>query len=382
MAETPPERRAETFELFFDLMFVFAITQITHLIETASTLADWVSALGILLFLWWMYGGFVWLASNSTQIGRLASVLLTAMLAFFILAAGIPGLHGGDTLLIGLAAVAVVAIHSLGFILITHDLSARMVLSFSWANALAACLLLLSGFLGPFGWVLMIGVGLIPVAMSMLYPARSFTVLPTHFVERHGLLIIIVFGESIIAVGTTLGAHPGRTALIDASLVILLVIALWLSWFNHDHARSEDVLHHTAPERRGRMALIAYYFGFALMILGILLLSAGMKLHFLGHADPAPWIAAALATYFLGMALFRWEVGLTGAVSRIVGAVLALGIWPFSTGAGMTAHAAESTGAEATDVASAAVPLTLALVLSLAMLAVDRWQIGPAKRGA
>ncbi|MCB1395506.1 MAG: low temperature requirement protein A [Rhodobacteraceae bacterium] len=382
MTASPQERRAETFELFFDLMFVFAITQITHLIETASAVQDWIAAIAILMFLWWMYSGFVWLASNSTQIARLAGVLLTAMLAFFILAAGIPGLHGGDTLLVGLAALAVVAIHIAGFALITHDVTPRMVLSFGWTNTLAALLLLTSGYAGDYGWVLLIGVAVIPVAMSMLYAARQFTVVPSHFVERHGLLMIIVFGESIIAVGTTLGAHPEPSALLEAGLVILLVIALWLSWFNHDDRRSEEVLHHTASERRGRIALIAYYFGFALMILGILLLAAGMKLHFLGHAQPAPWIAAALAVYFLGMALFRWEVGLAGAASRVVGAVIALAIWPLTTGDGLVAHAVETHAPEAAERASALLPLGLALALSLVMLAVDRWQIGPARRGA
>lgn len=377
------ERRAETFELFFDLMFVFAITQITHLIETAHAIKEWIAAVSVLLFLWWMYAGFVWLASNSTRMLHLAGTMLVAMLAFFLMASGIPQVHQGETALLGWAALAIVAIHSVGFVLITDGVTGRMVLSFSWVNALAALLLLLSGFL-PLGltWLLQLAVILLLCGMAVLYSARTFTVLPSHFVERHGLLLIIVFGESIIAVGGTMGIHPAPATLLEASLTIALVAALWLSWFSHDDRRSERVLRETPSERRGRLALVAYWFAFAIMIFGVLLLAAGMKLRFEGHAQPAAWIAAATAFYFAGMALFRWELGLPGAASRVIGALLAFLIWPLGNSAVNNVESSTASGLPRLDIAhsGAFLPLVCALVLAVAMLITDRIQLGPSKR--
>lgn len=376
------ERRAETFELFFDLMFVFAITQITQLIETARSIGDWIAVVSVMLFLWWMYAGFVWLASSSTRMLHLAGTMLVAMLAFFLLASGIPQVHQGETALLGGAALAIVAIHSAGFVLITDGVTGRMVLSFSWVNALAALLLLLSGFL-PHGlaWLFQLAVILLLCGMAVLYSARTFTILPSHFVERHGLLLIIVFGESIIAVGDTIGAHPAPSTLVEASLVIALVTALWLSWFSHDDRRSEKVLHATPSQGRGRLALIAYWFAFAIMIFGVLLLAAGMKLQFEGYAQPGPWIAAALAFYFTGMALFRWELGLSGATSRIVGALSALAIWPLGDIGQNGPGLAPTAGSSRPDLAQtdALLPLICALLLAVAMLVADRVLIGPSK---
>lgn len=365
MSETTeaPERRAETFELFFDLIFVFAITQITHLIERAHGVGDWIATVSVMLFLWWMYGGFIWLASSSTRMLHLAGTMLFAMLAFFLLASGIPQVHHGETTLVGSAALAIVAIHSVGFVMITDGVTGRMVLSFSWVNALAAMLLLLSGSL-PDGlaWLFQLAVILLLCGTAVLYSARTFTILPSHFVERHGLLLMIVFGESIITVGGTIGAHPDPATLVEASLVIALITALWLSWFSHDDRRSERVLHATPAEDRGRLALIAYWFAFAIMIFGVLLLAAGMKLQFEGHARPGPWVAAALALYFTGMALFRWELGLSGAASRVIGALLALVIWPLG------------------EFGPNSLTLVCALVLAGAMLVADRVIVGPSQR--
>lgn len=382
MAETNAmrERRAETFELFFDLMFVFAITQITHLIETAQNVADWIAALSVFSFLWWMYAGFIWLASNSTRTLPLAWTLLIAMLGFFMLAVGIPGIHSGETVLAGGAALFIVATHIAGFALIADAVTGRAIFSFGWLNVLVALLLLLSGWL-PHGkeWFFQLAVVVLLTGMAVLYRARTFQIVPSHFVERHGLLLIIVFGESIIALGTALGEHQDPVDLLEACLVIALVIALWLSWFSYDDRRSERALSAAPNETRGQLALVAYWFAFAIMIVGILLLAAGTKLQFEGHGRPGPWIAAALAFYFAGMALFRWELGLAGSASRAVGAFLALLIWPAAAFIGNSESIASPAHGFAENI-GAILPLMCALTLASLMLIVDRMQLGQGQK--
>lgn len=347
------ERRVATVELLFDLTFVFAITQITHLLKAAHEPGDLVGALSVLTFLWWMYGGYVWLASHIASQRALTAVMLIAMGGTFFLAIGIPGLHEHSTAVLGGGALFVVAVHTLAFA--TLGGLAGPTLRFGVVNVGTALLLGASGYLpGPVGSVAQALVIVILVGMALFYSARAFTLAPDHFVERHGLLLLIVFGESVISIGVSLSAGSVVTGLIEAGLSLVLIVALWSAYFAGDDRRAERRLASLTPTERGRAALVAYWFAFLVMIGGVLCLSVGLKEHFgpeAGEADLSFWLALGLALYFAGTALFRNGLKLGSVVPPLVAVIAggSLGFVPMS-----------STGL-----------LGLALVVAIAVLAAD-----------
>lgn len=317
------ERRAATVELLFDLTFVFAITQVTHLLAAAHTPGDVIGALSILTFLWWMYGGYVWLASHIASPRALTTVMLVAMAGTFFLAIGIPGLHEHSTAVLGGGALFVVAVHILAFAKLAGLVGPT--LRFGAVNVGTALLLGVSGYLpGLAGSIAQALVVVVLVAMALLYSARAFTLSPDHFVERHGLLLLIVFGESVISIGISLSAGGVVTGLIEAGLSLAIIIALWSAYFAGDDRRAERRLSDLAPAERGRAALIAYWFAFLMMIGGVLCLSVGLKEHFGPQAEEAHlsfWLALGLAFYYAGTALFRHGMKLRGALPRLAAAV-------------------------------------------------------------
>lgn len=319
------ERRAATVELLFDLTFVFAITQITHLLKVAHTPGDIIGALSVLTFLWWMYGGYVWLASHIASLRVLTAVLLIAMAGTFFMAIGIPGLHEHSTAVFGCGALFVVAVHVLAFA--TFGGLAWPALRFGFVNVGTALLLGASGYLPPLASVVsQTLVVVVLVAMALFYSARPFTLSPDHFVERHGLLLIIVFGESVISIGVTLSAGGLVAGLIEAGLSLAIIIALWFAYFGGDDRQAERRFSDLVPAERGRAALIAYWFAFLVMIGGLLCLSVGLKEHFgpdTGEADLSFWLALGLAFYFAGTALFRHGLKLGGVLPRVAAAVAA-----------------------------------------------------------
>ncbi|WP_026790054.1 low temperature requirement protein A [Pleomorphomonas oryzae] len=323
------ERRVATVELLFDLTFVFAITQITHLLKVAHTPIDILGALAVLTFLWWMYGGYVWLASHIASPRALMLVMLVAMAGTFFLAVGIPGLHEQNTAVVGSAALFVVAVHFVAFA--TLGGVARSALRFGFVNAGAALLLGVSGYLP----LLADGIALalvivVLVGMALFYSARAFTLSPGHFVERHGLLLLIVFGESVISIGVSLSAGSVVTSLIEAGLSLAVITALWFAYFGGDDRRAERRFSEIAPAERGRVALVSYWFAFLVMIGGVLSLSVALKEHFGPEAEEANfsfWLALGLALYFAGAALFRHGLKLGGSLPRLGAAIAGGLIW-------------------------------------------------------
>jgi low temperature requirement protein LtrA len=140
--------------------------------------------------------------------------------------------------------------------------------------------------------------------------------------------LIIVFGESIIAVGSGILGPASAHVLVVAGLTLCLVIGLWLMDFGGDDERAEAVMEATSESRRGRKALLGYWAAFAVMIGGVLVLAAGAKLYFGGrsYADFGGWIAAGVALYLVGTAGFRAAMLLDGAAARLAGAAVAVGI--------------------------------------------------------
>ncbi len=158
-----------------------------------------------------------------------------------------------------------------------------------------------------------------------------------HLVERHGLLLIIVFGESVIAIGIGVGSLPLSLGIAGgAFLALTIASAMWWMYFVRDEGRAEEVFERTPAERRFKLAMVAYYYAFLPMLLGIAVFAAGVKktIGHLGehlHTGPAVALAGGVALYLAGDLAFRAALGIGPARYRAAALVLALATVPVGT---------------------------------------------------
>ncbi|MEV4351032.1 low temperature requirement protein A [Actinoplanes sp. NPDC049596] len=337
MTDPEPQRiRVSTLELFFDLVFVFTITQL------ADTLADdfgWEmfgNVMLILLVVWWMYSGYVWLtnavAPNSTT---RRTLLLVGMAGFLVMALAIPEAFGEYGWLFGASYLVVNVVHSVLFRTAGPEAAQAMRL-LAPLNILAA-LLVLAGGLVPEPWrhVLWIAAPVLQVATGYLHNIEMHRISAGHFVERHGLVMIVAIGESIIAIGLGFrDVHLGLDEVLVAVLGLAIAYYFWWFYFAGDDARAEHVLAHTDnPLRRARLALNAWGYAHYPMLLGILIASVGIK-KTVGHAmDPLKWgqalaLGGGVALYMVGHAVFLRLLRLHGVYHRLAGAAVVLATIP------------------------------------------------------
>ena len=184
--------RVTTLELFFDLVFVFTIAELTSVLFAEPNTRGAVQVFLMLGVIWWMYGGYAWLTNAVTARTTLRRLLLLGgMGGYFVMSLAIPGAFEGSGLAFGLGYLAVVAVHSILFTRATGT-AARGILTLAPFNLASAGLVLLGGALGGSAqyalWAL-------AVALEWLTPwlrkPSAFAISPAHFVERHGLVVIV-----------------------------------------------------------------------------------------------------------------------------------------------------------------------------------------------
>lgn len=161
---------------------------------------------------------------------------------------------------------------------------------------------------------------------------------PAHFVERHGLLLIVAFGESVVAVGIGIGDIELDAGVLTAVLLgLALASALWWVYFGNEDERATEVLRRAASAtHRGRLAVNAYFYAFIPMLLGIVIVAAGVVASVGRIGDVLAWEAAALlsggvALYLAGEVLFRLVLGLRPIAYRLGAAVVAIAVLPLGT---------------------------------------------------
>ncbi|MFC6016698.1 low temperature requirement protein A [Plantactinospora solaniradicis] len=341
--------RVSTIELFFDLVFVFTITQLTRMLEhdpTATGLLRVVLALGVI---WWMYGGYAWL-TNAVALDRTARRLhlLTGMAGYLVMALALPGAFAGDGVAFGLGYLVVTVTHTVLFTRATSRGSVHGILRIAPTNVGAALLVLGAGFLdGPAALALWSGAFLLAFAGPFLGGGLSrFVVRPGHFVERHGLVMLIVLGESIVAIGIGAAGHRVDAPLVGAAVLgLALTACLWWFYFSGDDARAEHALSAAPGPRRSLLALLAYGYAHIPLILGVVALAAGVTetlAHPFAHAhlEWAVALGGGGALYLAGDVVFRRILGIHGGGWRIAAGVVALATIPlgvFTTAIGQLA---------------------------------------------
>jgi low temperature requirement protein LtrA len=342
----PPEEaertdRVSTLELFFDLVFVFTITQLTALLSGDPSLRGLLQVVLALGVIYWMYGGYAWL-TNAVAPDRAARrlVLLGGMAGFLVLALTIPQAFSGDDLAFGLAYLVVVSIHTglYSRTSVTHTVRALLRLApFNLASALlvlgavvadGAAVYLLWAAAFALEWVtpLVTGIG-------------GFRVAPAHFVERHGLVVIVALGESVVAIGIGAAGQPVDLALTSVAVLgLLLAACLWWAYFGGDDSRAERALAAVPEDRRAAVAVRAFGYWHLPVLLGIIVLAAGLK-HAIGHpfdrldAAHALLLAGGAAIFLAGDVGFRRTLRLGPGRLRAAAAVLALATIPIGLNA-------------------------------------------------
>jgi low temperature requirement protein LtrA len=326
------EVRVSTIELFFDLVFVFAITQLTILLAGEPTVAGLGRVVLVFGNLWWIYGGYAWLTNAvPPREPMLRLLMLLGMGGFLVAALAIPSAFGGGGVLFGVGYLLVTLVHTGMFLLSSQGSVVRAMRRLGPANAITAALLLVAGFTsGPLQWMLW------TAAFGLHWVSPFFTAVPgfpiraAHFVERHGLIVLIGLGESIVAVGIGV-ADDGLRAdrVVTAVLGLAVAAALWWLYFDGEDERAERVLDTAAVDQTTWLALYGFGYAFLPVLGGIILFAAGVRNAVVHYREPvttsAAWLlAAGVATYLVGLALFRRLLGIgpSGARMAMAGAAL------------------------------------------------------------
>jgi low temperature requirement protein LtrA len=342
-SEHRDEHQVTPLELFFDLVFVFAITQVTSLLAEDPTWAGVLRAMLVLAALWWAWSTYAWLTSTiDVDEGGVRLVMLCAMATMFGVALAVPGSFGDDAVLFGMAYFLVRVLHLvLSAIPARDDRNRRgAILRFAPTAIVGASLLVVAGFLDGNArltmWVVALAIDYLgPVVIGV---GQGWQVAPEHFAERHGLFIIIALGESFIAIGLGLGTgfELVTGVIVAAALGIVAVAALWWLYFDVAAIFARRRLISAQGLELHRLALHSYSYLHLPMFAGIVLFAFGLKTT-LGHVDESLDAVAAVglcggaALYLLGHIAFLLRS--TGRVfrRRTVGAAVLLTLIPIAT---------------------------------------------------
>jgi low temperature requirement protein LtrA len=327
------ETRVAPIELFFDLVFVFSLTQVTALMSDDLTGRGLVRGLLVLSLLWWCWVAYAWLGNVvQAEEGLGKAAMFAAMAAMFVMALTVPeafddhegGLDG--PVVVAFAYLAVRVLHLAMFWLAarTEEDRAlrRQLLRFAPSVfGSTAVLLVASQLEGSAQTLTWLAALIVDYVGTILGGASGWRLRSaSHFAERHGLIVIVAIGESIVAIGVGVAHIPIGVGVehipiswpIIAASVLGLVVAgcLWWAYFDVVSIVAERVLRRLEGEQRARMARDAYSYLHLPMVAGIVLLALGIEqvLEYVGEAslhglsDPLPLLP--LGALYGGVVLF------------------------------------------------------------------------------
>jgi len=317
--------RVTPVELFFDLVFVFAFTQVATLLAGDPTFGGISRGVLVLAALWWAWAAYAALTNTvDPDEGAVGAALLSALIAMFIAALAVPGVFGDDGVLFGLAFLFVCSMHLALYAVAgrgSPDLL-RAVLRFAPWSLLGATLILVAGFTnGARVWLWLAALTVTYVG-SALAGSTGWRLHPSHFTERYGLVVIIALGEAFIAIGigvTNIGIDADEVA--AAVLGLLVATAFWLAYFDFFSIRGERILAALEGPERVALGRDVYAFAHFPMIVGIVLFAFAMKTMVAHVGDELGYVTAfslcgGSALFLLSFSAIRSRVERRLAVSR------------------------------------------------------------------
>jgi low temperature requirement protein LtrA len=326
------DQRVTPLELFFDLVFVFGFTQVTTVLSDEPTWAGLGHGLLILAALWWAWAAYAWLTNTvDPGVGAVWGAILVAMAAMFVAALAVPDAFGRHGVVFGVAFLIVNVMH-----LTVYALGARddrdlleAILRAAPSALAGAGLILAAGFvdgrLRPVLWVAALAVGLFGPLLGGL---SGWRVEPAHFVERHGLIVIIAIGESLVAIGlATRSTRLGPSVIVAAVLGFLVATSFWLAYFDYFPMRGEQLLAERSGAQRAALARDVYTYLHLPMVAGVVLFAFAMKTTLAHVGDeldtiPALGLCGGPALYLFAYVALRLRVARTLGRGRFVAAIL------------------------------------------------------------
>ena len=350
-----PERASVSqIELYFDLVFVFALTQVTDLLSEETSAQNLIRAVLVLGVLWWAWVGYAWLGNVvKADEGVIRVVMFSATAAAFILALTIPEafedlpgeLSGPVVFAVGYFAIRL--IHLAAFWFVSGDDPQLRGQLKRWIPSMLLGTVLLLIASQTQGWVqigLWVG-ALVGDYLGTLLSGRNWRLRsPGHFAERHGLIVIVAIGESIVAIGVGVAHLPISWPIIVASLLGLTVSALlWWTYFDTAALAIEHALAEARGDRQIALAQRCYSYAHLPMVIGVVMLSLGLKkvLNYAGdeshHTLADPLYGVPLFCLYAGVAIFvlalvysKWCATGTLGVVRLVLALVVLALIPLA----------------------------------------------------
>ena len=330
--------RVTPLELFFDLVFVLALTQCTTLMSHESTWDGLVKGLLVLGVLWWSWVGYAWLTSVvDPEEGTVRLAIIAAMAAFLVTALCVPTAFAESGGLFAGAYAVVREAQIVLFLVASRDdpKLRKSVVGLAGSTAVGVGLLIAASFadhglqLGL--WALALG---LDMAGPYFFGSEGWKLVPGHFAERHGLIVIIALGESIAAIGV--GTH-GR---IDTGVVIaavggvLVAAALWWLYFDVVALVAERRLTKAREGReRNEIARDSFSYLHFPMVAGIVLVALGLKTTVANVHDPLEAVPAVAtmggtALYLLAHVAFRWRNVHRFSTARLLCAIVLVALVP------------------------------------------------------
>ena len=335
------EQRVTPLELFFDLVFVFALTQVTGFLADHSSWDGLLRGLFLLGVLWWAWAAYAWLTNTlNPEEGPVRLAVFASMGAMLVAALATPGAFGVDGVVFGIAYFTVRALHLVLFAIAGRGDPEllRAVLRILPSALLGAALLVVAGFLdGAVQLALWAAALAIDYLWLIVVGMRGWRVSPEHFVERHGLIIIIAIGESIVAIGVGAAGVPIDAPVIAAALLgIAVASALWWSYFDWAMYVAQARLADATGTERAVLARDLYSYLHLPMVAGIVLFALGMK-ETLAHFDealeiiPAVGISGGLALYFAAHVATRLRISGGWGHGRPIATIILVALVPVAT---------------------------------------------------
>jgi low temperature requirement protein LtrA len=334
------EERVTPLELFFDLVFVLAITQCTALMADEPTWTGLAKGLLVLGVLWWSWVGYAWLTSVvDPEEGVVRFAIFAAMAALLVAALCVPQVFG-DLGLLFASAYAVVRIGQIVlFVVASRDDPAlrHSVIGLAISTAIGVGLLVAASFtdgvLQGALWALAL---LLDMGGPFFIESEGWKLVPGHFAERHGLIVIIALGESIVAIGV--GAEFGVDAGVVVAAVVGMAVAAALWWLYFDIVAlvaARRLANAEVGRERNEIARDSFSYLHFPMIAGIVLLALGLKNTLAHVGDPLELVAAVatlggVALYLLAHVAFRWRNVHRLSVQRLLCAVVLVALVPLA----------------------------------------------------
>jgi low temperature requirement protein LtrA len=334
------DKRVAPLELFFDLVFVFGLTQVTELMSQNPTWEGLGQGLLVMAALWWCWGAYAWLTNYIAADEGLERLLMFGVMGAMLIAAlAVPHAFGDDALLFALAYAVARWLHIFLFAEANENIDTGQAIVRLARTALPApALLILAGLVddGTTRAVIWIVALIIDFAGPLVFGVRGFRVSARHFAERFGLIVIIALGESIVAIGAGVSSELDAGIVVAAAFGLVVSCALWWAYFDVWALITETRFRQARGHARILIARDVYSYLHLPMTAGVVLIALGIKKTIADVDEPlkiAPEVAlfGGIALYYAGHIGVRWRMTHTLFRGRLVGLLVSVALIPVAT---------------------------------------------------